>query len=184
MSESVQVRKCDADRLQVGDRLSRIQYYEIIEVDETRENFTVQNEQGFKFKVTRGIIQAEMVSASQYEREEKVSRTELVEKLEGAGDTCFTVVFHKQATDKQVADLLADLEGKDLSTDRGRRALARELLHGEERALVGYLKTAEPKMGRSLVVDLEVSGSQHNLRMVDHRTIKSLILKNVRYHCE
>ena len=32
-------------------------------------------------------------------------------------------------------------------------------------------------------VDLEVPSGKHNIRMVDHRTIQSLVLKNVLYTC-
>ena len=175
--------RCDAGQLEVGDKLSRIQYYTVLEHDEEKALFTVENEQGFKFKVTSGIIEAEMHSASQFAREEKVTRTELVEKLENARDTCFTVVFRKQLTDKLLADKLFDLSEVDLGDGKARRKFARELLTGTERRLTGYLLNAEPRLGRTLVVDLEVEPGKHNIRMVDHRTISEMIYKNVRYYC-
>ncbi len=179
--------RCDAETISVGDRLSRIAYYEVIEVDEDKGTFTLQNEKGFKFRVTRNIVEQEMFSAAQFNREVKLTRTELVEKMEGAGDACFTVIFNKQVTDKGMAQKLAamDKAGElDLTSDRTRRALARELLVGQERRLVGYLVSSEPKLGRSVVVDLEVPEDSHNIRLVDHRTVTALILKNVRYFCD
>ncbi len=179
-------RKCDAGQLEIGDRLSRIQYYQVLEINEDSNgdrSYVVQNEAGFKFKVTSGIVEAEMFTANQFTTEEKVSRTELIEKLEGARDTCFTVVFERKLTDKLLADKLFDLSEIGLQTDRERRKYARELLKGTERRLVGYLMKAEPKMGRSMVVDLEVEPGRNNIRMVDHRTIKELIIRGVRYHC-
>ena len=51
---------------------------------------------------------------------------------------------------------------------------------GTERTLVGRLVETENHMGRSNVVDLEVT-SGTNLRQVDHRTLKSLTLKGIKY---
>lgn len=51
---------------------------------------------------------------------------------------------------------------------------------GEERTLVGKLIDTENQMGRSNVTDLEVvSGT--NLRQVDHRTLKQVIVKGIKY---
>ncbi|MBH22942.1 MAG: hypothetical protein CMH57_00515 [Myxococcales bacterium] len=177
------IPRCDLSKLQVGERLSRIQYYEVLEINLEDNVVKLQNEHGFKFTVTPNIIEAEMYTATQYAVEEKVSRTELVEKLESAGETVFAVTFLKQVTDKGIAAKLKDLDPDAVRTDKSRRALARELLKGEERTLVGYLLTAEPKLGRSMVIDLEVPSGKHNIRMVDHRTIQSLVLKNVLYTC-
>lgn len=53
--------------------------------------------------------------------------------------------------------------------------------NGTERTLRGRLRHAEPLLGRSSVDDLDVeSGSP--IRLVDHRTIKSLILGGVKYN--
>ena len=48
---------------------------------------------------------------------------------------------------------------------------------GTERTLIGHFLSSEPLLGRSYVIDLEVN----ERRLVDHRTIKSLITQNVRY---
>jgi len=185
MSEETPKRtpRCDLSKLQVGERLSRIQYYEVLEIDLEGNVVKLQNEHGFKFTVTPNIIEAEMYTATQFATEEKVTRTQLVEKMEAAGETVFTVTFLKQVTDKGMAAKLKDIDTMALGTDKARRAFARELLTGEERTLIGYLLNAEPKLGRSMVIDLQVPAGKHNIRMIDHRTIQSLILKNVRYTC-
>lgn len=46
--------------------------------------------------------------------------------------------------------------------------------------LIGHLVKSEQHMGRSLVIDLEAPAG-NNFRQVDHRTIKSIVLRNVRY---
>lgn len=49
-----------------------------------------------------------------------------------------------------------------------------------ERTLTGHLLAVEPKMGRSSVRDLNIQ-SGNPIRLVDHRTIMSLIFDNVKY---
>ena len=57
------------------------------------------------------------------------------------------------------------------------RALSKEVLVGKETTLTGRLSRAEGKLGRSLVIDLPTQG----YRQVDHRTLRTLIIDNVKY---
>ncbi len=57
------------------------------------------------------------------------------------------------------------------------KALAHEILEGKETTLVGRLSKSIGKLGRSLIIDLPTQG----YRLVDHRTLKWLIIKNVKY---
>lgn len=50
-----------------------------------------------------------------------------------------------------------------------------------ERTLRGRLVSAEPLLGRSHVEDLDIPRDQHRLRLVDHRTLKSLTVNGVIY---
>lgn len=57
-----------------------------------------------------------------------------------------------------------------------------EKVGGEMRTLTGRLLESENLMGRSNVEDLELPTTEKNkLRQVDHRTLQSLILKDVKY---
>lgn len=51
---------------------------------------------------------------------------------------------------------------------------------GTERTLVGKLLDTENHMGRSNALDLQIT-SGNGLRQVDHRTLKSLILRDIKY---
>lgn len=51
---------------------------------------------------------------------------------------------------------------------------------GSARTLVGRLINTENTMGRSNVVDLQITSGMPN-RQVDHRTLQSMILKDNRY---
>lgn len=53
---------------------------------------------------------------------------------------------------------------------------------GEDRKLRGTFLKGEPTLGRSIVKDLDLQ--ENNVRMVDHRTIKSLVIDNVKYTVE
>lgn len=52
---------------------------------------------------------------------------------------------------------------------------------GSERKLRGRLLKPEPLLGRSYVEDLDIEHGQNRKRLVDHRTIKSLIVLGVKY---
>lgn len=165
-------------QLKVGDRLSRVSYMEV--VSKSGSSFRVKNEEGMTWTIAGSILQNEAYAAGQYTEEQEVNRTEMVEALESAGDSVFTVVFDKKTSQKSIVAALTAIDRLP-SSKADINKLAKSMMAGEERTLVGYLASTEPKMGRSTVVDLEVDPSSHRLRLVDHRTIKELILRNVRY---
>lgn len=51
---------------------------------------------------------------------------------------------------------------------------------GSTRTLRGRLIKPEPLLGRSMVQDLDISDGE-SLRQVDHRTISSIVVDNVKY---
>lgn len=171
----------DTGFLAVGDRLSRVSYMEVMAIG---PNFIeVKNQDGLCWKISNAVIAAETYTAAQYSEEVKCSRTELVEKLEGARDSVFTVVFNKKVNQKSMVEALSEIANNpdEIFSLSDLKSTAKSLMTGPERTLVGYLASTEPKMGRSTVVDLQVSTDKHRLRLVDHRTIKELVLRNVRY---
>lgn len=111
-----------------------------IEVKDTEKNMT--------FHINGATLLKTLTSADEWESEERVNKTEMVEKFLSTHGGVFTVVFEKQ--------------------------------DGETRKLRGYMTSSEPTMGRSYCVDLDIDSS-HKLRLVDHRTIKELIFKGVKY---
>jgi len=168
--------KTDITKLAPGDKLSRLAYYEVVKAND--KSIIVKNQHDFKFQISNGIVENEMYTACQYNDTKKVSRTGLVEILEKAGDTIFTVTFYKQVTEAHICDVLKNTG--DLSKASERKKLAKSLIRGTHRTLTGFLVHTEPKMGRSKVVDLNVKKGYNN-RLVDHRTIESIIIKNIKY---
>ncbi|MEM1009652.1 MAG: hypothetical protein AAGJ35_11675 [Myxococcota bacterium] len=176
------------DKIRVGERLSEVQYYEVIEIDSQNQEVVLRNERGHEVIVTHDVVEDGMYTAGQFDQEEHVSRAQLCELLEGARDSIFTVNFHRQAREKdvlaQVMSALERGESEELSQEqlvKAMRKAVRESMSGESRTLVGYLLQSEPKMGRSQVYDLSVPLGQNRLRLVDHRSLRWLILKNVKY---
>ena len=58
--------------------------------------------------------------------------------------------------------------------------VAFEKIDNSERILRGRLVTPEPLLGRSMCEDLDIVGKDR-LRLVDHRTIKWIIVEGVKY---
>jgi hypothetical protein len=176
-TKSVIEDRTDVSQIEIGDRFSETQYYQCINRD--RDRIQVRNERGYEFWISSDIVREGLFSADQFTDEQKMTRTELVEILEGAKDTIFTVNFHKQIKTADVSKRIKQKAGQKILSSKS-AALAKDLLAGEERTLIGYLVDVEPKMGRSQVIDLEATGD-HRLRLVDHRTLNWIIIRNVKY---
>ena len=148
----------NASKLKKGDHLSRISFMKIEGGSVQRGGFHVSNEDGFQWSIGTNVIKKEC-NSTHYDEEVKVSKTVLAETLMSARDAIIKVVFDK-----------AD---------------------GTERTLTGYVIGAEVVLGRTIAIDLNQEkkikknkeGDEYDTRqrLVDHRTLKSLIYKNVKY---
>jgi len=150
--QKVQRMDVNTDKIQKGEYLSEVQYYEVLAIGRNTQTgekqVKVRNQRGLEFFIDAGIVAEGMFSGVQFTTTEKVSQTRAAEILTEAGDTIFTVNFIKQS--------------------------------GEERTLTGYRLNSENLLGRSNVIDLAVT-TGHNQRQIDHRTINWIILKNTKY---
>ena len=88
------MKKSNFKELRVGDHLSEIQYYEVLEKNGNKVQ--VKNERGMTFNVSSAIVEEGMYSATQHVETTDVTRTEMVAILEQAGETVFTVCFKKK----------------------------------------------------------------------------------------
>ncbi|WP_106393138.1 hypothetical protein [Enhygromyxa salina] len=184
MPSQASSKRIDVAKLKVGDFLSETQYYRVTKIIDGKVE--LENERGLRLSVTNRIIEEGMYSAGQFEETVTLSRTALCEVLENAGDSIFTVNFNKQLKEKDVVTELLEVV-KELGADADAKVLTKKLkaavkkgVSGEVRTLVGYLIQTEARMGRSQVIDLEAPPKQR-YRLVDHRTINWLVLKNVKY---
>ncbi len=118
-----------------------------------------------------------MYNASVFAKEEKLALTKVAKILADANTACFTVCFLAKVDEKVVKEKLQNLTAADLQNKKKISEIAKELLTGKETVIVGRLANSVGKLGRSLVVDLPTQG----FKQVDHRTLKWLIIKNVKY---
>ena len=130
---------------------------------------------GKEITVSRDILEHEMQNACVYAKEEKLALTKVVKVLKEANSTAFTICFNTKVDEKNVSEKLSSITEKDFKDNK--KALAKELLTGFEKTVVGRKTKTEGKLGRSLVLGLPAN----NFVSVDHRTIKWLIIKNVKY---
>jgi hypothetical protein len=96
-------------------------------------------------------------------------------------DIVFTVNFKKQASEANAVEALLNAAAGDFSDKKKSSALAKAILKGQDCSLTCHMVEVENNLGRSLVIDLTAKDSNSKFRQVDHRTIESIIFKNVKY---
>lgn len=166
--------KWDYSSLAVGNTFSGTSYYRAI--SESGDNVNTRC-QGKDITISRSILECQMYNANVYATEEKLSLTKVAKILEEANTACFTVCFNAKVDEKAVKERLASVKASEIKDKAQLKALAKELLQGKETTIIGRLSKAMGKLGRSLIIDLPTQG----YRQVDHRTLKWLIIKNVKY---
>lgn len=171
--------KCEASKLEVGEKLSRISYMTV--KGKQGGYITVENEGGTQWDISQDIVSKECYSAKQASEEVEVNLTKLIQIFNEVGDTVFTVNFDKLPTHEDFIKLTRDEDSKIRSYADMKKDF--KAFRGTNRTLVGYLVRSENGFGRSLVVDLEAEKGEKksNLRQVDHRTLNWLIVKNIKY---
>lgn len=108
---------------------------------------------GKSFDVRGADLVKRCKSADRFTEEVKASRTEVVKILKESYNIPFTVCFDKEP-DKKTGEV-------------------------KERVMRGRL-LGPAEFGRSNVEDVDIL-SGHSLRLVDHRTIKWLVVKGIKY---
>ena len=169
--------KWDCGKLALGNWFSEVQYYKFIK--KTGKDFEVQiNKESGSENYTISADQVEdMRSGSQFERVEKVTRSEMVALLQNAKNTVFTCTFRKKIRPSDVQELLNNVKTKK---ELQGQSLAERLIEGQEHTITGFLAQTEAALGRSLVIDLNKPYGE-GFRQIDHRTIENLIICNVEY---
>lgn len=164
--------KWDAKQLSIGDWFSGTSYYRAVE---EKGDSVICRSEGKSIEISRDILQYEMHNSSVFGEEQKLPLTQVATKMAQANSKCFTVCFTTKVDEKMVQEKLKKIRNK-LSADKA-KALAKELLVGEEKVMTARLSRAEGKLGRSLVIDLPTQG----YRQVDHRTLRWFISDNIKY---
>ena len=175
----------NVEKIKVGEYLAEIQYYQVVKVNP--KTIKVVSDKGVESNIDKDLV-LDMYSASQYQIEKYITRTEVNNILANIGQQIFTVNFNKQVKQDDIKNKLLtaikDEEGNPLTyeqIEKNLKIISKELNKGEERTLIGYLLEINNEMGRSSAIDLEIERGQNRLRQIDHRTINYLIFKNTKY---
>lgn len=173
--------KLDQTKLKAGDKLSRISYMTVTGNETAHGSVLVKNEDGLEWSIGKDILAQECYSADQFNEIKEVSRTELIEIFNNVGDAVFTVNFDKLPTADDFLELTRTNPGNLIrSYDDMKKDFKK--LKGENRTLVGYLVKPENGFGRSLVIELDGKNeAKKAFKQVDHRSLNSLIVKNIKY---
>lgn len=125
--------------------------------------------------IDKCLFNETMENACVWDEEEKLSLTNIATKMTEANNMAFQVCFNTKPSEKKVMEDLQELK----AAPKGAKVkeLAKQCLSGHENTMICRLSKAEGKLGRSLVIDLPTQG----YRQVDHRSIKWLVIDNVKY---
>lgn len=146
----------DASKVKVDDLMAIIHYVKVQRIGVAADRMQVVSVDGDSQPID--VIGKELItaalSADYFAEEITTTMTDVAQKLIESHNRPLTVCFTKQPKKGE--------EG------------------GEERVLRGRLVSHEALLGRSYVEDLDKPAGDR-LRLVDHRTIKSLIVDGVKY---
>ena len=153
---------------------------------------TLENVKKEKILVSENLISNHFYNAHQYNKTERVGKMKMAKILENSKNIIFQITFHKMPTPQILSKNLQECKIDELSDPDKLKKKIKSIMLGEKRVLVGYLLDTETNLGRSSVIDLNIelipgqptfnrAGQKYNERLVDHRTIKELIVKNIRY---
>lgn len=173
-------------KLKKGDKLSETQFYSVKEIGADKAILT--NDAGEDINVGAEYINCCLISASQFDKTEKVTKTELANIFIANSNVALTVDFNKQVKE---ADIVKEiLTAYESSTPKEIESAVKKAVKkgitGEERTMIGRHHGAVDEFGRIHFTDMEIEKDTSKAydarhRLVDPRTINFLIVKGVKY---
>lgn len=179
-----------------GQILSEIQFYTIKEVE--NDYIVVVDDNGNEITIAKEYAEKLLNSADSYTKEEKLTATQLSEKFISSTRIAMTVCYVKKDEDKKKKDFKdekdkAFLKIENEKDETKKSKLIRELIEnpilsyipGEERIMKGRHYGHINDFGRVSFIDMEVPKKEgafdNRERQVDPRTIKYIIVNNIKY---
>ena len=169
--------------LKKGEILSATVYYHVDKIGTSLEVHDLGPGQGStssnRLNYGASVAEREAFTASQFNEVRKCSRTDIVNALQGAGDTIFTVSFKKKNGDIRelrgcrIPGIPDTCFGRSAVYDLDVTSYAYNVKEGGE---IVHRKGETFSSGIT-----EEQKRPHRKREVDHRTVFQLILKNVKY---
>lgn len=177
-----------------GSYWSRNSYGTVVDTGKKRGLgvLCIENEDGFRWDITKDIVDKEFAFNDQYTDEQKVTRTEIIKVFNNNARVIMTVNFNKKLDDKEFTKKLKDLyPNKGKVASRAAYELSIEELVGdhfvgEERTMIGRHYGNADDFGRTRFIDMEQDRDMSKVydsrqRLVDPRTINWLIVDGTKY---
>lgn len=123
-----QGNKWNQSKIKVGNWFSSTSYFKVHQIKNKDEvEVSEMKQSNVNLTMSRDILESEMNSGLVFAKEEKLSRTDVVEKLINAGECVFTVHFNKKVDESHVKQILESAGSKpDL------KKLSKEIVTGKE----------------------------------------------------
>jgi hypothetical protein len=170
-----------------GHVLSKTEFMRVLDVNPTQNKMRCEVLRGDKANDVWEITTHEALLACSTEyvqREVKLTKTQLAERLVRCKDDAFKVVFRPVLSQESLFNRLKEMqqELKEAKTDAALKKIAKKLLEVPEKTLRARLMEANTVLGYSLVDDLDQTDPQKvAFRNVAHNNILSLTVKGIRY---
>lgn len=170
--------KWNLSKIAIGDWFSQVQYFKLNSRNGDMWNCSILKDSNMNYQIPAEQVK-DMYSATLFDSEEKVTKTQMVEIFQSANEAVFTITFNVKVQPEEIATLLSSIKSQ-ADLDNRKKELSKQLIEGKLTTITGFLAKREESLGRSLVIDLTKERSKA-FRQVDHRSIKELVLKNVKY---
>lgn len=172
--------------LKNGEVLSETQYYKVVK--KSGNKVQLVNDLGENIVVDNNYVNTCLTSAAQFEKEEKISKTEAAAMFIANPYTAIMANFNKQVKEADVVKEIMTVYEDSTPKTMGEavKKAVRRALHGEERTIVGRHTGNQDEFGRVNFTDMELEKDptkdyDTRLRLVDPRTLNWFILRNTKY---
>lgn len=171
-------------QIKVGDKWSRLSYGEIVDVN--GKDVQIKNEQGTIWWIGKELIEKEFNLADSHYTTRYLNQTAIAELVLSKPGTIMTINFNKKVKEEDVIAEITDVFNRTVLSDNDAKRIAKKILDGEERTLVGRHYHHIDDMGRIQFVDMNLENDDSKdydtrLRLVDPRTINWVIIENIKY---
>lgn len=173
-------------KLKVGEVLSEAQYYKVVKI--VGDKAQLVNDHSENIVVDNKYVDNSLISASQFEKEEKVNKTELATIFISNPSVVMETNFNKKVDEKEVlAQVMSEISNAKLSDiEKAVKAAIKKSINGEPRTMIGRHFGDYNELGRVNFIDMnEVKDPNKEYdsrqRQVDPRTLNYIILKGVKY---
>lgn len=173
-------------KLKKGEVLSEQQFYTVVNVNSSQAQ--LKTDSGQVVVLDKGYVENLITSATQFNTEKSVNKTEAAAIFLSQSGVAITVNFNKQVKETEVVkSLMEAYEGSTPKTmETAIKKAVKGALVGEERTMIGRHYGDLNDLGRVNFIDMEAEktpGKDYDtrLRLVDPRGINWFISRGVKY---